>query len=119
MKNTLKNKLTFEETVRMAINSVGEGLMNRQEAIRMIEDAAGQIVGSLESSLLAAVMTLERAVEEYREAYIRHPLDDMTLVDAQSVYETKGMLLYCRDGHAVTMFREAPVEHNEPVAVCP
>ena len=57
--------------------------------------------------------------EEYRRTIAAHPLDEMTLEDAVNLYETKGMLLYCRDGHVVAVFREQKqAEENEPLAVC-
>lgn len=114
MKSSFIKALTFNETVCVAINSVAEGLMDRQEAIRMIEDAAGSMIDGLEKSLHAAALTLERAVEEYKMANVTHPLDEMSVEDAVNIYETKGMLLYCRDGHAVTMFKEVDAE---PLAV--
>jgi hypothetical protein len=113
----MNKKLTFDETVCVAINSVAEGLLDRPAAVKMITDAAGDLVNGLEKTVYAAALALERAVEEYRKANTTHPLDEMTLEDAANIYQTKGMLLYCRDGHAVTMFREV-LEHNEPLAVC-
>ena len=73
----------------------------------------------LESRMKAAVELLEKNAEEYRRTIAAHPLDEMTLEDAVNLYETKGMLLYCRDGHVVAVFREQKqAEENEPLAVC-
>lgn len=113
----LGNNLSFDETVRVAVNSVAEGLMDRPSAIKMIEDAAAEIVGDLESSLQAAVATLEKAVEEYLRVNVEYPLDEITLEDASNLYQKKDVLLYCRDGHAVAMFKEISEAANEPIVV--
>ena len=37
--------LTFSETINVAVNSLGEGLIDRQAAVKMIEDAASNNTG--------------------------------------------------------------------------
>jgi hypothetical protein len=117
MTSALKNRLSFDETVCVAVNSVGLGLMDREAAIQMITEAGSEKVNDLEKGLQAAVISLEQLVEKYRKNDLRHPLDEMTIEYAEILYKTKGMLLYCRNGHAVSMFRETKVT-NEPLAAC-
>jgi hypothetical protein len=105
-------KLTFDETVRVAVNSVSEGLIDRVTAINMINKAADELVNYLECSLAAALMTLERAVDDYKKSNELYPLDEMTTDEAIDLYIADEMLLHCRDGHAVAMFKEM----SEPLA---
>lgn len=114
----MKQKLSFEETVRMAVNSISEGLITRCEAIGTILTASSELTEDLERSLQSAVMTLDRAVEDFYSAEVAAcPLDAITIEEADNIYKQKDMLLFCRNGHALTMFKEIP-EEKEPLAVC-
>ncbi len=114
MTSVLKNRLTFNDTVCVAVNSLGLGLMDREAAISMISEAGREKVADLENGLQAAVNSLEHSVEEFKRNNIGHPLDEVTVEYAEFLYRNRGMLIYCRDGHAVSMFRET----NEPLAAC-
>lgn len=109
-------ELVLNDAVKFVVNSLSEGIIDKKAAIEIIGDAVhSQCIDCREKAvndLSVCLLTIEMAVEgESQNIDIEneYPLDSMKVVDAMKLYNQKGMILYCEDGHVLGMYRE-PLE---------
>jgi hypothetical protein len=105
----MQKQLTFNETVKLAINGLVDGVTDKTTAVQMIEDAAHnmcvEVTSKLRKDLEVTLMTLERAVVDEINTFI-YPLDTMTIDDAVRIHNEKGVVLECEDGHVKGIYHE-------------
>lgn len=91
--------LSLTDTIKLAVNSVSEGIMEKHAAVAMIEDAAhNHCIDCQEGYILL------NSIEDY-------PLDTLSLEDAQKLFKDKNMVFHCEDGHVLGMYRQIPQNH--------
>ena len=102
-------KLSFNDTVRIVLNSFEEGLIDKLGAIQMIEDAAhNQCVDceDLHNCLSTIQRAMEETVEGIMEGTFSHPLDFISINEALQMNEDKDIIFPCEDGHVIGVFQE-------------
>lgn len=110
--------VTLRDTLKVTVNSISEGLIDKSAAIEMLENAVQKnCIDCREKAindLTVCLMTLENAIVEESKVSIidlnsEYPLDSMLLKDAVILNEHKKMILHCEDGHVLGMYR-VPLE---------
>lgn len=112
-------QVKFNEALRIAVNSLSEGIIDKHSAIEMVENAANgrcdECGDKTATDLSVCLMTLERAVDDEIDKIINmdeeYPLDSMMVEDAVRLHDKKGMVLHCEDGHILGIYKE-PVEEK-------
>lgn len=105
-------KLTFVDTVKLAVNSLVEGLLEKQAAIDMIVDAAHNCSidcrEKVREDLRNTFTSLKRTIDEEVTNMMNdgYPLDKITVEEAERLHDDKGMILLCEDGHVMEIYRE-------------
>lgn len=86
--------LTFEQSIKVAINSLTEGIIDKGTAMAVIEDAAHNCCIDCMEAALQVSMKRD------------YPLDSVTCEEVTKLYQEKNMILQCEDGHVMGMYRE-------------
>jgi len=86
-------KLGMKDTVRLVVNSLADGIMDKKDACAMLEDAIATYCKECSES---------RIMIDSGE----YPFDSMTVADAERLYSEKGFITLCEDGHVVGIYKE-------------
>lgn len=86
-------KLGMKDTVRLVINSLTDGVMDKKDACTALEEAIEDYIQDCSKARLAVM----------DEGY---PFDAMALEDAERLYLDKGFVTLCEDGHVIGVYKE-------------
>ena len=86
-------KLGMKDTVRLVVNSVSDGIMDKKDACATLEEAIESYIMECSQSRL----------DSWDSGY---PFDSMTVEAAERLYLDKGFVTLCEDGHVVGIYKE-------------
>ncbi len=111
------------DVIRIAVNSLSGGVIDKEAAIRMLEDAVSDKCKkcSVKRDLIITLQVIERSLEqetERRESILQgYPLDTLLVIDALTLHDEKGFVFNCDNGHTLSMYQETVQDTNKVLEV--